>query len=165
MKKYLPALVAGFAAGVMHVVPLAKSLTCCLIVPLAAFFAIVLDSKANKITSDFELKRGATLGLLTGLFAAFFGSFFDILVTFITHHNDIITTINELPKVIDSVPVSEELKDEIFKIMTNIATSIEKKGFSEIYAMSIFFNNIVVNTIFGLIGGLVGTKIFNTKNS
>lgn len=165
MKKYLPAIVAGFVAGTLYVVPIVKSLTCCLIVPVAAFFAIVLESKANNITSEFNLKRGAVLGLLTGLFAAFFGSTFDILITYITKHNDIITTINELPKVIDAVPVSEEIKDEVFKLMTNVADSIKKKGFSTVYAFSVFFNNIIINSIFGLIGGLVGTKIFNAKNS
>ena len=89
MKKYLPAIVAGFGAGVLHVVPLTKALTCCLVIPLAAVAAIMLEQKANRIIGEFPLKRGVILGVLTGLFAALFGSFFDIFITLITKNNDI----------------------------------------------------------------------------
>ena len=43
----MPAIVAGFGAGVLHVVPLTKALTCCLVVPLAAVAAIMLEQKSN----------------------------------------------------------------------------------------------------------------------
>ena len=89
MKKYLPALVTGFSAGVLHVVPIAKSLTCCLIVPIAAFISITLAAKSENILGNFSIKRGAYLGFLTGIFAAFFGSFFDI---FINEQNTIINS-------------------------------------------------------------------------
>ena len=96
MKKLLPAIVAGFGAGVLHVVPITKSLTCCLVVPLAAAAAILLEQKSQNSTGEIELKRGAILGLLTGLFAALFGSFFDIFITLVTKSNDIITAYGEL---------------------------------------------------------------------
>lgn len=165
MKKYLPAIVAGFVAGVLHIVPLAKSMTCCLIVPLAAFGAIILDQKANNITGNFDLKRGAVLGLLTGLFAALFGSFFDIFVTFITRNNDIIISFNELTQVLDTMPVPNDVKTEVLELMNQVADSIKESGFSFLYSVSIIFNNVIVNSIFGTIGGLVGTKVINARNS
>ena len=163
MKKYLPALVAGFAAGVLHIVPIAKSLTCCLVVPLAAYFAIVLDTRASNHLGFYALKRGALLGLLTGIFAALFGSFFDIIITFITKSNDILTAFNELTNIIDSIPVTEEIKNEVLALIQNVADSIRQNGFSLLYTVSIIFNNLIVDSIFGLIGGLVGTKFFNSR--
>lgn len=165
MKKYLPAIVAGFIAGVLHVVPLAKSMTCCLIVPIAAFGAIILDQKANQISDEFELKRGAILGFLTGVFAALFGSFFDIFITFITRNNDIIISFNELTKVLDSMPIPSDVKTEVLKLMNQVADSIKETGFSLLYTVSVIFNNFIVNSIFGTIGGLIGTKVINARNS
>lgn len=165
MKKYLPAIVAGFAAGVLHVVPLTKALTCCLVVPIAAVAAIMLDQKANERSDEIELKRGAVLGLLTGLFAAFFGSFFDIFITFITKNNDILISFNELTEIIDTFPVPSDIKEEALELMQEVAESIKGTGFSILYAVSVFFNNIIVDSIFGLIGGLAGTKILNSRNS
>lgn len=165
MRKYLPALVAGFGAGVLHVVPLTKSLTCCLVMPIAAVIAIVLEQKANKLTGDFDLKRGAMLGLFTGLFAALFGSFFDILVTLITKSNDIIAAFNQLSSMIDSFPVPDNVKTEVITLMKSVINSIKETGFSGLYSIAIIFNNLIVDSIFGLIGGLVGTKILNSRNS
>ncbi len=163
MKKYLPALVAGFAAGVLHVVPIAKSFTCCLVVPLAAYFAIVLDTRANNYSGTYELKRGAILGIMTGLFAAIFGSCFDILITFITKNNDILTAFNEMTNMIDSIPISEEIKNEVISLVQNVADSIRENGFSLLYSVSVIFNNLIIDSIFGLVGGLVGTKFFNSR--
>jgi len=165
LKKYLPAIVAGFGAGVLHVVPLTKALTCCLVVPLAAVAAILLEQKSEGTSGHFDIKRGAILGLFTGLFAALFGSFFDIFITFITKNNDIIFAFNELTEMIDTIPVSDEVKEEVISLMKTVVDSIKDTGFSTLYAISIIFNNLIVNSIFGLIGGLVGAKILNAKNS
>ncbi len=165
MKKYLPAIVSGFGAGVLHVVPLTKALTCCLVVPLAAVVAIMLEQKANGIIGNFDLKRGAILGLLTGVFAALFGSFFDIFITFVTKSNDIILAFNELTEVVDTIPVPDNIKEEALALMQSVVESIKATGFSGLYSFSIIFNNLLVDSIFGLIGGLVGTKVLNARNS
>lgn len=165
MKKYFPVLVTGFAAGVLHIVPVFKSLTCCLIVPVAAYFAIVLYQKSNNNFEQMELKKGAILGLLTGVVAALFGSFFDILITLITKNNDILNSFNQLTETIDVFPFPQETKDEVLRLMQSVATSIRETGFSFLYSISILVNNLIVNPIFGLIGGLVGVKMLNSKNS
>jgi len=165
LKKYLPVLVTGFAAGVLHIVPIVKGLTCCLVVPVAAYFAIVLYQKSNNNFEQIELKKGATLGLLTGLVAAIFGSFFDIAITLITKNNDILNSFNQLTETIDMFPFPQETKDEVLNLIQAVATSIRETGFSLLYSASIFVNNMIVNPIFGLIGGLVGAKIINSKNS
>ena len=165
MKKYLPAIVAGFGAGVLHVVPITKALTCCLVVPLAAVVAIMLEQKANKLFGDFDLKRGAILGVLTGIFAALFGSLFDIFITFVTKSNDIIFAFKELTEMVDSIPGPEDVKEQALALMKAVGDSIKETGFSGLYSFSIIFNNLLVDSIFGLIGGLVGTKVLNARNA
>jgi hypothetical protein len=165
LNKYFPALVAGFGAGVLHIVPLTKGLTCCLVVPIAAVIAIMLEQKANGNLKIIELKRGVILGLLTGVFAALFGSFFDIFITFITKNNDIILAYNEMNDILDTFPVPENVREEVINLMGSVVESIKETGFSSIYAISVTFNNLIVDSIFGIIGGLVGTKILNSRNS
>lgn len=165
MKKYLPAIVAGFGAGVLHVVPITKALTCCLVIPLAAAAAIMLEQKANRIIGEFPLKRGVILGILTGLFAALFGSFFDIFITFVTKSNDLLFAFNELNDLIESIPVPENVKQETLTLMKSVTDEIRETGFSSLYAFAILFNNLLVDLIFGAIGGLAGTKILNARNS
>jgi hypothetical protein len=160
----MPALVAGFGAGVLHVVPFTKALTCCLVVPLASVAAIMLEQKSNNIRGDIELNRGIILGLLTGIFAAFFGSFFDIFITFVTRNNEILTAFGDLTELVENFPVPENVKDESLKLMNSVARSIRETGFSAIYSFTVIFNNLIVDSIFGVIGGIIGTKVINARN-
>ncbi len=165
MKKYLPAFVCGFGAGVLMVVPVAKSLSCCLIIPGAAFLALVLDQKANRLVGDIPINRAVILGTLTGLYAGVFGSFFDLFITFITHNNDLIIAFNDLQKLINEFPINTELKEEVFKILNNVISDIIEYGFSWTYAIIIILNNLIINTLFGLIGGVIGVKILNSRSA
>ena len=165
MKRFMPAIVAGFGAGVLHVVPLTKALTCCLVIPIAAFIALVLEQKSSELKGDIELGRGMMLGFMTGLFAALFGSFFDIFITFITKNNDIITAYHEMSEIFDSFPVPQEVKEETMNLMRGVVESIKESGFSFIYSITILINNIIVDSLFGFIGGIIGTKILNARNT
>ena len=164
MKKYLSAFVVGFGAGVMQVVPVAKSFACCIIIPLAAYFALMLDQKANKsINTIMPVSRAVIIGLLTGVYAAFFGSFFDVFITFITKNNDIIAVFPEFQKMLTNFPITEELRNEILNLYSSVIDQIKNTGFSFLYALSILINNLIINAIFGLIGGVVGVQIINSR--
>ncbi|MBU2491406.1 MAG: hypothetical protein KJ571_02200 [Bacteroidetes bacterium] len=164
MKKYLSSFVVGFGAGVLQVVPVAKSFACCIIIPLAAYFALMLDQKANKnINVIMPVSRALIIGLLTGIYAALFGSFFDILITFITKNNDIIAVFPEFQKMITNFPISEGLQKEVLNLYSSVIDQIKDVGFSALYTLSILFNNLIINLIFGLIGGVVGVQIINSR--
>ncbi len=165
MKKYLPSFVCGFGAGVLQVVPVAKTFTCCLIVPAAAFLAIYLEKKASNDEAVIDLKKGAIIGLITGLFAAVFGSFFDLFITFITKNNDMVSAFTDFQNMILNFPLDENLKTEILDLMANVVDEIKTTGFSALYAFSVIINNIVINPIFGIVGGLIGVKVLESKNS
>jgi len=142
LKKYLSPLIVGFGAGVLSIVPVAKSFGCCLIIPVAAFIALLLDQKANNNYSKLEIKQGVIFGLLTGIYAALFGTIFDFFITFITKNNDIVATYSELQKVITQFPISDELKDNVMSMLGGVVESIRTTGISLVYTFSVLVNNL-----------------------
>lgn len=164
MKKYISAFVAGFGAGVMQVVPIAKSFACCLIIPAAAFISLSLDQKANKNYDEISFSKAATFGLLTGLWAALFGTAFDIFITLITKNNDIIASFGQIQSMLGNFPVSEALKQEVSTMLNLVVEQIKSTGFSFLYSFSILVNNLIVDLIFGFVGGIIGMQILNARN-
>lgn len=165
MKKYLPSLVCGFGAGVLQVVPFVKSFSCCMIMPLAAFLALILEQRSTNSFGQISTKKALFLGFMTGLFAAAFGTVFELLITFITKQNDIMTTFPELQRMIDTFPVTEDIKKEVLGLFQGIRNDILNTGFSWFYTLSVIVNNFFVNAVFGTAGGLVGSKIINSRSS
>lgn len=164
MKKYLSPLIVGFGAGVLSIVPVAKSFGCCLIIPVAAFISLLLDQKANNNYSKIEIKKGLIFGLVTGLCAAFFGSIFDFFITFVTKNNDLVATFSELQKIISEFPISEALKEEVMSLLGGVVDSIRTSGFSLLYTFSVLANNILLNSVFGMLGGIIGVQILNSRS-
>lgn len=163
MKKYLSAFVCGFGAGVLHIVPVAKSFTCCLIMPLAAYLSIVLDRKSSGETGRMDMKRGVILGLLTGIYAAAFGTSLDVLITFVTKNNEIVAAYPQLQKLINDFPITEALKREVLTMLSTLLDEIKTSGFSLIYTLSILFSNFIIDPIFGTIGGIIGVQVVNSR--
>jgi uncharacterized membrane protein YfcA len=164
VKKYLPALVCGFAAGVLNVVPLVKTLSCCLIIPVAAYFALVLNQKANRSEADIKASQAAFLGLATGIFAAFFGTAFDMLIVFLTREISIAGSLPELENMLQGV-YPDSLAREVMDIMYKVVDEINKYGFSMLYTLSVFMSSLVVNSIFGIVGGLIGMQVINRRKN
>lgn len=163
MKKHFPSLVCGFGAGVLQVVPILKGFACCLILPVAALLSVVLYQKANGITTKIEMSKALVIGLVTGLFAAIFGAAFEIIITYITHNNDITITFGELQNLIYEFPVDESVKQEVIDMLSGMVEQIQTTGFSIIYSFTIIINNLITNVIFGMVGGIFGGQYWNAK--
>lgn len=164
MKKFISPVVCGFAAGVLQVVPLIKSFSCCLILPVAAFLSLILDQRAVKSTVKIPMTKALVFGLFTGLTAAFFGTIFEIMITFITRQNDVILAFPELQRMVEGFPLSQEIKNEVLAIFQTVRKELMEYGFSWLYTISILVNNFIVNSVFGMVGGLIGAQIINSKN-
>jgi len=163
LKKYYAAIICGFGAGVLQIVPFVKSFSCCMILPLAAFVSLLLDQRATKNFDKIPMKKALLFGLFTGLFAALFGSVFEILITLITKHNDVIASFTDLQSIVHNLPLSEEIKKEVLNIFQSVREDILKNGFSVLYTFSVIVNNFIINSIFGSVGGLVGAQIINSR--
>lgn len=164
LKKYLSPFVCGFGAGVLQIVPIAKTFSCCFIMPLAAFLSLILDQKANKNFKKITMRKALIFGLMTGLYAALFGSLLDIIITLITKHNDIVAMFPELQRMITAFPLDEEMKKQVLNWFQNMRNDILQFGFSPLYTLSVIVNNLIINSIFGIVGGLIGAQIINRRN-
>ena len=166
MKRYLlPALVAGFGAGVLSIVPVVNSFTCCLFVPLAAYFALFLDLRAaGNFREPIEVEHAILIGVFTGLFAALFSTLFDVTITMITRSNPIIDEFIGMQNLINSIPfISLEDKKISINLIAGMINDLETTGFSFLYTTSKLFTNLIVYTIFGLAGGLIGRQLINKR--
>lgn len=161
-KAYLPPLVAGFGAAVLTTVPGIREFGCCLIVPFAVFTALLLYRKTLNGNTNISVKTSLFLGLLTGFFAAIFSTCFDILITFFTHSNDFVRTLPQTQEVLDSFKLGEAAKQTI-DLMKGMAEQITKNGFSLLYSVFILMSNLIVDSVFGLIGGILGRIIINRR--
>jgi hypothetical protein len=161
--KYLPSIVTGFGAAVLSTIPGIKSLSCCLIVPAAAFLALYLHNKSTGDDSVIRLNKALSYGLITGIIAAFFTSIFDLLITYITHSNDLVTGLPQTEELMNQLNMGP-LMDASLILMGEMIKDIEETGFSALYFVMIFISNFFILSIFGMLGGLLGMAILNKRN-
>ena len=162
-KDYIPAIICGFGAAVLTTIPGIKNFACCLVVPAASFVAIVLYKKTNRLDEKIAVNKAIILGLLTGIVAALFSTFFDLLITYITHTNEFITGLPQTELIINDLNMGP-IMDESLKLIKQMGKDIEANGFSALYTIMIFISNIITYTIFGILGGAVGAAILNRRN-
>jgi len=162
-KDYIPAIICGFGAAVITTIPGFKNLGCCLLVPAASIVAIVLYKKTNRLDEKIVVKKAIILGLLTGIVAALFSTFFDLLITYLTHSNEFITGLPQTELIINDLNMGP-IMDESLKLIKKMAKDIKATGFSALYTIMIFISNILTFTIFGILGGAVGAAILNQRN-
>ena len=160
--KYLPSLVCGFGAAVLTTVPGVKNFACCLIVPLAAVISINLDHKINR--SEFPIKAGRAIffGIMTGVFASLFSTFFDVLTTYLAHTNDFIDALPQTEAFIKQYKL-DALLEQTMILFRQMSKDITSTGFSVFYAFAMLFSNLCIDIIFGLFGGLMGMSFFNKR--
>jgi hypothetical protein len=164
--KYLPSLVTGFGAGVLMSVPLISHVGCCVIVPFAAVYALILDIKLNKAELPIRAGEALLFGILTGLWAAFFSSLFDTIITFITHNNEFVQGLPAVENLIrNQAPASfKQIVEQVILIYRHMSNDIKTVGFSPIYTFSILATNLIIDVIFGIIGGFIGMNYLNKKS-
>ncbi len=160
IKKYLPAIVSGFAAAVLSTVPGIKNFSCCLLVPGAAVFTILLYKKTTHSIERIKAGKALGFGFLTGVVATIFITLFEMLLTYFAKTNDFIQSLPQSELIIQEWNLGPMVNDSI-KLMKSMAKEIGKTGFSFLYLVMIFFSNFLINSLFGMIGGLLGMNLAN----
>lgn len=163
LKKYLPTLVCGFGAAVLSTVPGIKNFSCCLIVPAAAAISILLDKKINSSNEKVLVGKSLGFGFLTGLFATLFITTFEMLLTYFIKSNDFIQSLPQTEIVMRQWDLGP-MVDESLKLIKSVSKDIQKNGFSIIYLLMILSSNLIINSIFGMIGGALGMSLVNRKS-
>ncbi len=162
-KKYLPALVCGFGASVLTTIPGLESIACCLLVPVASIIAVRLYNKTSHEMLKLHTGTGVIIGLLTGLFAAGFASVFEVIITYITKTNDLVAGYPQAEQVIRDLNLGDAAKESL-ELLKTMISDIKTKGFSILYTAIIAFSNLLTYSIFGMLGGVIGTALINRKN-
>jgi hypothetical protein len=164
--KYLPSLVTGFGAAVLISIPLVKHAGCCVIIPFAAVYALILDVKLNKAELPIKGKEAVLFGLMTGLWAAVFSALFETIITLFAHSNDFVQELPGIENVLrNQVPISfKPMMEQAIVIYRSMAMEIKTTGFSAIYTFAILFTNIIVDILFGILGGFIGMNYLNKRN-
>jgi len=161
--KYLPFLVCGFGGAVLTTVPYLKSFSCCLIIPAASFGALYLSLRVKNISTPIDTKKAIFYGLITGIIAALFSSVFELLITFITHSNDFVETLPQTESLMRSLELGL-LLDQTMGLLNKMSKDISVSGFSLLYTVAITFSNIIIDSIFGIIGGVIGMSVINKRS-
>jgi hypothetical protein len=162
-KKYLSALVCGFGASVLTTIPGVQTIACCLLVPVASAISIFLYNKSQTELIKIQTGTGIFLGLLTAVFAALFASGFEIIITYITRTSDLVTSMPQAEKVVKDMNLGPAA-EESMEILKHMVSEIQSKGFSFLYAFLITTTNLITYSIFGMLGGLIGTAVINKRN-
>lgn len=162
-KKYLPALVCGFGAAVLTTIPGLESFACCLLVPIASLISVRLYKKANREIVKLNTSTGVILGLLTGLFAAGFTSIFEVFLTYITKTNDLVAGYPQAEELIRDLNLGDAAKESL-ELLKKMISEIQTKGFSFLYSVIITISNLLTYSIFGMLGGVIGTALLNKRN-
>ncbi len=162
--KFMPPLVCGFGAAVLSTIPGIKSLGCCLVIPIAAWLSLILNEKINKIRPPVSLQNAFFFGLATGLFAAIFSTGFEILITSIMHTNDFVQSLPQTESLIRGWNLGE-LWTQTSALLHKMSLDIQTSGFSLLYTFVILISNIFIDSLFGMIGGLIGMSVQNKRKN
>jgi len=160
--KLSPAIVCGFVAAVLNTIPGVKSLGCCLLLPAATVLSLYFYLRITSFSQNITAKTAMFIGLITGLSSAFFSGFFDLIITYIFHTNDLLLTLPQVEILLNTYNLGDIGKETV-AILRRMSKEITANGFSLTYTSFFLFNNIIIDSIFGIIGGLIGMSILNKK--
>jgi hypothetical protein len=155
--KLIPAIYGGVIMGVVSAVPFLSILNClcCAGVMLGGFFAVMFYK--NNFTPDtppFTSNDCMTVGALSGVFGAIVGTVLSVF--FLRIFGNIMgeMIINWLHNMDLNLP------DEAWEQMEESL----REGASIVRMVLQFFMNLVIDTLFGLLGGLIGYQVYKPKH-
>jgi hypothetical protein len=166
--KYLPSLVTGFGAAVLVSVPWIRTIGCCIVIPFASVYALMLHIKLNDGEIPIKTSLAILFGLMTGLWAAFFSAMFETIITFVAHSNDFVKGLPAMENMLRTSKFNSSfggIFDQMIRIYHSMAKDISLYGFSPIYTFTVLAGNVIVDSIFGMLGGVLGMTYLNKRSS
>jgi hypothetical protein len=87
----------------------------------------------------------------------------EVIITYITKSSDLVASIPQAEKVVRDMNLGPAA-DESIEVLKQMVNDIQSKGFSLLYSLLITITNLITYSIFGMLGGLIGTAIINKRN-
>ncbi len=154
--KLVPALIGGSIIAVLSTVPIINvgNCLCCMWVILGGFIACYLYSRDFKEGQILSGGDGALVGLLAGVFGALFGTFLSYFFMAVADYNPGREFIRSLLQSRQDIP----------PMLEQFLRSIEESGtINPVLALIDFFFSLIIDSIFGMIGGIIGASFFKKK--
>jgi len=154
--KLMPALIGGGVMAVLSSVPIINmgNCLCCMWVLLGGALAVWFYQKDLPTGTPMTSGDGAIIGLLAGVFGALFGT---LLNTFF------MAVGNGMPmqEALENIrQYNSEIGPEVEDFLEGLA---EGGAFSPVFILFGLMMSLIVDSIFGLLGGIIGVSIFKKK--
>ncbi len=145
--KLVPAIIGGAIIGIVSAVPGLNFINCfcCAGIVLGGFFAVFFYQK-NLGEEELNYSDGALLGILAGVFGVIVGAILTSVIGL-----NIEQTIEHFMQYAEDIP--PEAEDFLMKLGENSG---------QVMMLYIAFN-LILNVIFGLLGGILGVAILGKK--
>lgn len=156
--KLVPALIGGCVMAILSNVPIVNmgNCLCCMWVILGGFIAAYLYQKDLPEGQPFNPGDGAIIGLLAGVFGALFGTLISVLFMAIGDFHPF----NQIMEGL--LDYRGDLSAELEQILEDIQYG---EGFTPFFVVMALFFSLIIDCIFGLLGGIIGAAVFKKKNS
>ena len=156
--KLIPAIYGGIIMGVLSGVPFLSFLNClcCAGIMLGGFFAVMFYK--NNFTPDtpsFTSNDCMTVGALSGVFGAIVGTLLTAL--FMKLFGNIMG--EKLMEILKGMDLN--MPDEFWEKMEESVN----EGASAFILIVRFCGSLVLNVLFGLLGGLIGYQVYKPKHT
>ena len=148
--KLLPAVWGGVTIGILSGVPVLNFINCacCSGILIGGALSVYLYRRQVGPNVRLEMGEGASLGLLAGLFGAVLATLLSLVIQ--PFSQDIIYQIQNYTN-----------DPDIDNMLNNINPELMAKSF----ILIAFFSSLVINSLFGLLGGLIGVGIWRKPRS
>lgn len=155
--KLVPALIGGGVIGLLSSIPIVNmgNCLCCMWVLLGGALAAYLNAKDYPPEMEYTSGDGALVGLMAGCFGALFGTLLGYFF---------MTVMGTMPwqDMMDGVLESDaDIPPEFEDFLQNMQET-GKMGFAFVFAQLFF--SVIVDAIFGTLGGLLGKALFVKKS-
>jgi len=151
--KLTPALIGGAVIGILSTMPIINlgNCLCCMWILTGGFMGAYFYSRGLPAGQSLSGGDGAIVGLLSGIFGALFGAFLGYFLMAMFGFNPskhIVESMLESKR-----NISPEMRDFLERVR-------EREGVSPFFVFIGLFFSLVINSLFGTIGGIIGAAVF-----
>lgn len=154
--RLIPALVGGSIIGVLSTIPVLAlgNCFCCMWILVGGAFSAVLYKRSLPDQSLMTAGDGAVQGLIAGIFGALFGTLLGYILMVFTDYRPEQEFLKMFIENSEDVPSEfEDMIDEIKNYEVLSMTSAVLK----------LIGSLIIDTLFGILGGLLGVGFSKTK--
>jgi len=145
--KLVPAVIGGAIIGVVSSIPILNFVNCfcCAGIIVGGFFAVYFYNK-NLVDTPLSYNDGALLGLLAGIFGLVISTILEQIIG-----------INSAEMIEQMMEYAEDIPPETEEFLRGLLEN--KQGFF----MLELAMGLVINAVFGLLGGIIGVAVLKKK--